>query len=63
VFPTSISAGILVGGLLSGVPIGLAYLSGGVILGIAIAGAGIWLMRTSISASDTAEPRTVPARP
>ena len=35
---------ILVGGLLSGVPIGLAYLSGGVILGIAVAWLGVWLM-------------------
>ena len=44
VFPTAISAAILVGGLLSGVPIGPAYLTGGVIVGIAIAWLGVWLM-------------------
>jgi hypothetical protein len=47
VFPTAISAAILIGGLLSGIPIGLAYLSGGVILGIAIGWLGLWLMRTA----------------
>jgi hypothetical protein len=47
VFPTAISAAILVGGLLSGIPIGFAYLSGGVILGVAIAWLGAWLMRVA----------------
>jgi hypothetical protein len=47
VFPTAISAAILIGGLLSGIPIGLAYLTGGVILGLAIAWLGTWLMRAA----------------
>jgi hypothetical protein len=54
IFPTAISAAILVGGLLSGIPIGLAYLSGGVILGLAIASLGVWLMGTS-GAGDAVE--------
>jgi hypothetical protein len=49
VFPAAVSIGIAIGGLLSGVPIGLAYLSGGVILGIAFVGLGVWLPRTSSS--------------
>jgi hypothetical protein len=60
VFPTAISAAILVGGFLSGIPIGLAYLSGGVILGIAIGWLGLWLMRTTIRASDVAQQEVVP---
>ncbi len=55
VFPTAISAAILIGGLLSGIPIGLAYLTGGVILGLAIAWLGVWLMRAA-PASDVAAP-------
>ena len=55
VFPTAISAAILIGGLLSGIPIGLAYLNGGVILGLAIAWLGVWLMRAA-PASDVAAP-------
>jgi hypothetical protein len=47
VFPAAISAGIVVGGLLSGVPSGVAYLLGGVILGSAIASLGVWMMRTT----------------
>jgi hypothetical protein len=46
VFPGAMSAGILVGGLLSGIPIGVAYLSGGIVLGLAIASLGVWMMRT-----------------
>ncbi len=52
VFPTGISATILVGGLLSGVPIGPAYLTGGVVMGIAIAWLGVWLMKPSNRASE-----------
>lgn len=55
VFPTAISAAILIGGLLSGIPIGLAYLTGGVILGLAIAWLGVWLMRAA-PASDVVAP-------
>jgi hypothetical protein len=43
VFPTAISATMLVGGLLSGIPFGFAYLTGNVILGVAIAWLGVWL--------------------
>ena len=47
VFPTGASAAILVGGLLSGLPIGPAYLTGGIVLGLAIAWLGVWLMRAT----------------
>jgi hypothetical protein len=63
VFPAAISAAILVGGLLSGIPIGLAYLSGGVILGLAIGWLGVWLMRATIPASEVAEPGTIGSPP
>jgi len=43
VYPTAIAATMLVGGLLSGIPIGFVYLTGQIILGMAIAWAGIWL--------------------
>jgi hypothetical protein len=56
VFPGSISIAMLIGGLLSGVPIGLAYLSGGVILGLAFLTLGVWMLRSSTSASEVAEP-------
>jgi hypothetical protein len=46
VFPAGISTGILVGGLLSGLPVAGAYLLGGVILGVTMAWLGVWLMRT-----------------
>jgi hypothetical protein len=55
VFPAAISAAILVGGLLSGVPIGVAYLSGGVVLGLAIASLGVWMLRTTAAASAVAD--------
>ena len=56
VFPGTVSAALLVAGLLSGVPIGLAYLSGGIILGLAFVALGAWLMRTSASASEVPAP-------
>ena len=56
VFPAAISVGILAGGLLSGIPIGLAYLSGGVILGLAVAWLGVWMMRTTTGAGEVADP-------
>ena len=59
VFPTAISAAILIGGLLSGIPIGLAYLTGGVILGLAIAWLGAWLMRAA-PASEVVAPGAFP---
>ena len=61
VFPTAISAAILVGGLLSGVPIGLAYLSGGVILGIAVGFLGVWLLSATTNASDVGQQGAIPA--
>lgn len=56
VFPTAISATILVGGIVSGVPIGVAYLSGNVILGLGIGWLGFWLMtaRTTAAAEPSA---------
>jgi hypothetical protein len=44
VYPAGISVAILAGGILSGVPIGIAYLSGGVILGLAVVWLGAWMM-------------------
>ncbi len=55
VFPAAISVAILVGGLLSGVPLGIAYLSGGVILGLAIVWLGAWMMRTTAAATSAHE--------
>ena len=49
VLPRAHSIGIVIGGLLSGVPIGLAYLSGGVVLGVAFVALGVSLMQTSSS--------------
>ena len=45
-FPTAASIGIVVGGLLSGIPIGVVYLSGGVILGLTITALGAWMLQT-----------------
>jgi hypothetical protein len=55
VFPAAISVAILVGGLLSGVPVGIAYLSGGVILGLAIVWLGAWMMPTTSAATSAGE--------
>jgi hypothetical protein len=55
VFPAAISATMLVGGLLSGIPIGVAYLTGQVILGLAIAWLGVWLMRGPAASAEVAE--------
>jgi hypothetical protein len=45
VFPRAISAAILVGGLLAGIPIAGAYLYGSLVFGLAIASLGVWLLR------------------
>jgi hypothetical protein len=45
VIPRNISITILVGGFMSGVPIGFAYLSGGVVLGLAFVWLGVWMSR------------------
>ena len=47
VIPRNISITILVGGFLSGVPIGFAYISGGVVLGLAFVWLGLWMSRTA----------------
>lgn len=44
VYPAGISATILVGAILSGVPIGIVYLSGGVILGLGVVWLGAWML-------------------
>ena len=45
VIPRGISITILVAGLMSGVPIGIVYLSGGVVLGLAFVWLGAWMLR------------------
>lgn len=57
VIPRNISITILVGGFMSGVPIGFAYLSGGVVLGFAFVWLGIW---TSRAATLDQVPETAP---
>jgi hypothetical protein len=59
VFPTAISATILVGAIMSGVPIGVAYLTGNTILGLGIGWLGLWTMRSRASAAE--EPAGLPA--
>lgn len=59
VFPASICIGILVGGLVSGVPIAGAYLVGGVLLGLTIAWLGVWMMRTTTAAGEAAQPAAI----
>ena len=49
VFPAAVSWAIVAGGLLSGVPIGVVYLSGTVILGLAFVALGIWWLRSGRS--------------
>jgi hypothetical protein len=53
VFPRAISALILVGGILAGIPIAGAYLYGSLIFGIAIVSLGAWLLRAASYASQT----------
>jgi hypothetical protein len=55
VFPAAVSIAILASGLLSGVPIGVVYLSGEVILGLAIVWLGAWMLRTPPIASAAVE--------
>ena len=45
VIPRGISITILVAGLMSGVPLGIVYLSGGVVLGLAFVWLGAWMLR------------------
>lgn len=45
VFPAAVSWAIVAGGVLSGVPIGIVYLPGSVILGLAYVALGAWMLR------------------
>jgi hypothetical protein len=56
VFPAAVSIAILASGLLSGVPIGVVYLSGQAILGLAIVWLGAWMLGTPLIASAADEP-------
>jgi len=47
VIPRSISITILVAGLMSGVPIGIVYLPGGVVHGLAFVWLGAWMLRAA----------------
>jgi len=47
VIPRSISITILVAGLMSGVPLGIVYLSGGVVHGLAFVWLGAWMLRAA----------------
>jgi hypothetical protein len=47
VIPRSISITIIVAGLMSGVPIGIVYLSGGVVHGLAFVWLGAWMLRAA----------------
>jgi hypothetical protein len=59
VYPRATSIAILVGGLLSAVPIGFVYLSGGVILGLAFVWLGVRVLRTTTATSVAGEPAHV----
>lgn len=58
VFPASISVAIAAGGLLSGIPIGIAYLSGGAVLGLAFVALGVWMTGRSGTTRDVASHST-----
>jgi hypothetical protein len=60
VFPAALSVAILASGLLSGVPVGVVYLSGQVILGLAIVWLGAWMLRTPRIASTAVAPAQRP---
>jgi len=47
VIPRSISITIIVAGLMSGVPIGIVYLSGGVVHGLAFVWLGVSMLRAA----------------
>jgi hypothetical protein len=61
VFPTAASWAIVVGGILSAVPIGFAYLSGNAILGLAMVALGIWLAVHARRAREALAPTPAPA--
>ena len=51
VFPVAISASILVGGVLSGIPIAGAYLAGSLVFGAALCWLGVWMIRSAARTS------------
>ncbi|MFZ0015499.1 MAG: hypothetical protein WAL25_15450, partial [Acidimicrobiia bacterium] len=55
VFPAAVSVAILAGGLLSGVPVGIVYLTGGLILGLTMVWLGVWMVRTTPTATASGE--------
>jgi hypothetical protein len=56
VFPAGLSVAILASGLVSGVAIGVVYVYGQAILGLAIVWLGAWMLRTPLTASTAVEP-------
>jgi hypothetical protein len=63
VFPGGLAATILLSGILSGVPIGVVYLSGQAILGLTIMWLGAWMLRSPVIASAAVEPSRGPHQP
>lgn len=59
VFPGAVSAVIVAAGALSGVPIGVVYLPGQLLLGLCIVWLGVWLMRTRVKGTPGVEPAAV----
>ena len=58
VFPAAVSLAMVIAGVMSGVPIGLVYLTGGVILGLAFVSLGVWMVRTPSVTGGAVEPIT-----
>jgi hypothetical protein len=56
VFPVAISASILVGGVLAGIPIAGAYLAGSLVFGAALCWLGVWMIRTARLPALTVQP-------
>ncbi len=59
VFPVAVSIAILAGGVLAGVPIGVVYLGGEVLLGLAIMWLGAWMLRTPVAGRAAVEPAAI----
>ena len=55
-YPIAISVTILVGGIMSGLPFGSAYLYGNIVLGLGIGWVGLWAMRTRSAPAVSALP-------
>lgn len=63
VIPRGISITIVVAGLMSGVPIGIVYLSGGVVHGLAFVWLGVWMLRAATVAASGDRPVRQPRPP